>query len=314
MTDSQQSQQSEHLTVMEEMLHPRLVRAIDGRIIELADERIEAAIGRLRSEVSELAATQATIREQAQRLPEEQRREVQPEVDAASRETQDAVRTTNDLQARRQAGEQIDEQEVDQARRQSDQAASAQQQASDRVRSVSTTDRQPAQDDPRHGAIRRVVQEQESQPRQRQERPVIDRNSYVTHAQLDQRLDQVGARIRTAETNSSRALAIAQASVSSDNAFRRAATWWLITFVVVGVLYWLLFGVGPFDWTFRDQFAWPFGLATMVGCIGAITAHDSQSRAEAQAHSGGHDDHHDEYHEDRPDNGRSSRASAHASA
>jgi hypothetical protein len=243
------------------------------------------AISRLHTEITELVTTQRTIREQAQSLPEDQRREVQPEVDAASDQTRQAVRATRDLEDRRNAGQQVDEQEVDQVRRQSDQAAAAQQQASDRVRTVTATER-PAADDRRHAAIERVVREQGT------ERVVVNDDSFVTHGQLRWHLDQVTGRINGVDAKATKALASARASASSLTPLRRATSWALIAFVVVGVLYLLITGPSPIEHIWRDNFAWAFGAAFIAFCVGVITAKDASATAEARSEA--HTDHQDD--------------------
>lgn len=94
------------------------------------------------------------------------------------------------------------------------------------------------------------------------------------------RLDQVESRAGEAHSLSTQAIAIARASIMGGNLLRRAATAALATWLVVFAIYFLLAGLGPVDWKWRDAFGWPSVLAGLVGCLVYLFA---RQREEAQA-------------------------------
>lgn len=239
-------------------------------IAAFVDGRIDRAINGLRQEVTQLVTTQRGIREQAQSLPEEQRREVQPEVDAASRQTDEARQATNDLQARRDAGEEVSEEEVTRVRQQSDEAAAAQQRATERVESVSQTDADQQSVDRRLTAVRSVREESERQ----QTPPAPRRPQDSTNGDVFGRLDNLertvgnhGRRLDDHDTVIAHVFSEARAAYFAGSSLRKAGTIALATFVVTFLIYCLLWLLTDMGWQWDNALGIPAILAGIAGAI-----------------------------------------------
>lgn len=308
MTDSQQNPQPTK-SASRMRLEERFGADTVVDIAAVAREEALAVFHEMWDDVRQLVVDQLDVKRRAEELPSADKAAVAPQVNDASRQVRDVAEDINDIDARQRAGEKVDPQEVQDLEERASQARESSDKASEAVESrrQSAT---PAvqQDDPRHGAIRRVVQEQEAdRSTRRTSAPAPSQDAdkangtYATKgdlASLSARVDQIGAESRDAKTAAARALAIAQDSASSVAPLRRAVSWALITFVVVGVLYLLITGLTPLEHVWRDNFAWAFGSAFIAFCVGLITAKDASasSRDDSTSHHDEEDD--DERHDD----------------
>jgi hypothetical protein len=334
MTDSQSNPaKSIHREKLESMFDPSIVDAFAG----LAREQAVDVFNDMKDDIRQLVAEQLDVKRRAQELPTADQAAVAPQVNDASRQAREVAEDANDIDARQRADQPVDPQEI----RDLDERAAQARESTARASEAVESRRQPAapaveQDDPRHGAIRRVVEEQEAQQAERSIRPApapapsraADRpvGGFVTQTQLKAELDQVNARINGVNDRVTRAIAIAQASATSVAPLRRAATWAMIAFVAVGVLYLLITGLTPIEHVWRDNFAWAFGVAFIAWCAGVMTANDASADAEArsEAHTGHGDDagldlvqdrrDHDDQPAQYPGHARSPRATADAHA
>lgn len=273
-----------------------LAKKLDGTnadkaaaIAQFVDGRIATALEPLKADIRRLIDGQRDVKQRAEELPPADKAAVAPQVNDASRQAREVAKDANDIEARQQAGEKVDPQEIQDL----DQRASQARQSSDQARE--SVDRRAA-------AAARAREEHEAQQASRSKQPASDPapsrdadkgdGNYVTQPQLTAALDQVYAHVSGVDATAIRALAIARASASSVAPLRRAATWAMIAFVAVAVLYLLITGLTPIEHVWRDNFAWAFGVAFIAYCAGVITAKDASVNAEArsEAHAGHQDD------------------------
>lgn len=280
MTDTQQSQQpatSSHRQVLETAFSPTVVDAIDGRIKEVSLE----ALQQVRFELTELIAQHRRTLGEIREMPASpERTELAAQANQASEELRGAADQVNRQLADATDGRTVEPEEAERSVERTEQAREA-------VHEVRTAVDERVD---RHEAILAVSHDGQRPPSRLDaiERDVASLKTWKRSAD---------ERIAGAQSTASRAIAIASASATSLNPLRRAASWALITFEAVFVLYLLFFGLlDDLDWTARDQFAWPFGLAAIAFWIGLITAKEASATAEAQAEAEvSHDEDHDRH-------------------
>lgn len=283
MTESQQPKQpakkaaSPHRKVLEGAFSPAVVDAIDGRIKEVSLETLAEVKQQLVDLIEEHKRTIAEINAMPA-SPERDRavaaaKEASAEVKAAGTEV-------NEVLAQERAGQPAASEQVQQAGESVERAKESVKQSSEEVsRQLSALKEQGDA----HQAIL-AVEHDGKRPDSRLdaiEKDVADLKAWKGGAD---------ERIEGAQDTANRAWATARASASSDHALRRGSTWALIVFVTVFVLYLLIWGLTGLDWTLRDQFAWPFGLAALAFFVGVITA--TAARAEASAFAESEAGHH----------------------
>lgn len=107
------------------------------------------------------------------------------------------------------------------------------------------------------------------------------------------KVDQAVAQAKESGRVSARAIAIARSTGGDGGRLEHATRTALAVFGVVFVLYLLIWGLTPLEHTWRDQFAWPFGLGALAFWLSYLfwsgndqEQDDHRAEAEAEAHAG----------------------------
>ena len=259
-------------------------------IAAVAREEAYSVVREMFPEIRQLVQQQLDVKQRAEELPPADQAAVAPQVNDASRQTREVAKDANDMNARQQAGEKVDPQELTALEERATQARESSDQAREAV------DRKAA-------AAAQARQEHEAQQTSRSKQPVSTpapsrddaeqgNGNYVTQTQLTAALDQVYAHVSGVDATATRAIAIAKASAKSVAPLRRAASWAMIAFVAVGVLYLLITGLTPIEHVWRHNIVWAFGASFIAWCVGVITAKEASANAESnsEAHTGRQDD------------------------
>ncbi|MES2876366.1 MAG: hypothetical protein V4678_02745 [Patescibacteria group bacterium] len=289
MTDSQQNPHDTSTTKDVE----DLARGLDGSnaqqakaIAAFVDGRIAVAIKDVNDKVDELLTTQRDTVQKAAALPPAQRAAVTGQVNEAAQEVRATKAEADDLAERQANGEHIEPEEVSKTEARADQA-------SDKVEQAKT-----------------VVEEQASQPAASSSRKgtktveqrLTDVESTVSRHTGE--VDQLKQGLSDVTKTANRALSVALNSATSDNAIRRGSAWAVGVFGLVFLLYLVIWGIsGSLEHTWRDQFAWPFGLAAVAFWLGVFTAKNESNQSHDSGHGRFEHDDHDSHDDQSADSG-----------
>lgn len=244
-----------HRETIERELGVDVANAIDGRI----DEKIAARIGELRTETEQLINEQRRIVSDTRALPPEQRQQVAPAVNASNSSVITATDRYNDLQERRQRGENIDQAEIDQAEQEM-MAAREQQAVADGevTRAQRETPARPAVTRPSTTSTTRT-----STQRAHSGSTVLPTPS----SSLEQRVTTLENQGRDRDSILLSSYGMARRLNSSADAGAKAAKAGLATFVVVFLVYCLIIMLTPINWDWSNALGIP---AIMAGIVAAL--------------------------------------------
>lgn len=246
--------ESTHRSVLMGAFSPQVVDALDGHIRELAREEIEQAVQDIKSEVRQLVSVQERQIDDARALPPEQRRAVEPAVNAGTGQVQAVARDANDLDARRRAGEEIDPREVDQVRQRSDQAR-----------------QQQADTDTRLATARRLREEQEAEAARQQEQARVERERQAATPLADDdlvgRLGRVERRLDEHETVMMSSFLTGRRIQRGSGAGQKALDIMVGAFVLLFLLYCLIVLIMPVEWDWSNALGVPAIFAALTAAV-----------------------------------------------
>jgi hypothetical protein len=260
MTDSQQNPQHDIADTDKDV--DVLAKKLDGTnadkaaaIAQFVDGRIATALEPLKADIRRLIDGQRDVKQRAEELPPADKAAVAPQVNDASRQAREVAKDANDIEARQQAGEKVDPQEIQDL----DQRAAQARQSSDQAREA--VERKAV-------AAAQAGREHEAQQASRSKQPAsalapsrdADKGDYSLTG-LGARVDQLEACAGELQVVS--ATAFASATSGDDSGSRRrvvvaAGVAALVTFVVYLLI---LLGSAEWDWS------WAIGLPAVVAAI-----------------------------------------------
>jgi hypothetical protein len=269
MADSQQNPQpapSKHRQVLEDRFDKKVADAIVG----VAREEALAVFNEQKEEIRQLIADQVAVRRQADELPADDRAAVAPQVNDANHKVRAVVEDANDIDARQQAGEKVDPQEIQDL----DERANQARESSDQARQA--VDRKAV-------AAARASREHEAQQASRSKQPADTATGDYSLAGLGARVDQLEACQGDLKVVSATAFASATSGDDSGSRRRVVAAAGLAALVTFVIYLFILLGSAKWDWS------WAIGLPAVVAAIvglvvWALTSEPGPS-AESVAHA-----------------------------
>lgn len=254
MTDSQQNPQtapSAHRKVLEDALGKKTTDAIVG----VAREEALAVFNEKKEEIRQLIDQQIDVKRRAEELPAADKAAVVPQVNDASRQVREVVRDADDIDARQQAGERVDPQELQDLDQRTDQARESSTQAAAAV-------------DRRAAAAERARLEHEAQQASRVKRPASVPAPSRDANTGDYSLTGLGARVDQLEACAGElqvvsATAFASARSGDDSGSRRRVVAAAGVAAIVAFVIYLLILLGSAEW----DWSWAIGLPAVVAAV-----------------------------------------------